>query len=265
MATKRKPQRAKSKRRVVVLDELRGLAIVLMVFYHAFYLIGYTFDAPLCRTLFQFFYPVQPFFAALFVFLCGISCNFSRNNVKRGLLLAAVAILLSAVLWCAVFWRMLTPDNYIWFGVLHLLAVSILLYALLKPTLRLLPPWLGLLLCAVLFLLTYHLPDANGGYFGMKGLFMWAVPTASQDNPWLYALGLCPVTLSGDYFPLLPWFFCFLGGTFVGRWKTPKWAYRSRVPFLAAVGKQSLWVYLFHQPALYLLCEAVLWVAKIVG
>lgn len=257
MATKRK-----SKRRVCLLDELRGFAILLMVFYHAFYLIGYTFNAEFCRTLFHFFYPVQPFFAALFVFLCGISCNFSRNNVKRGLLLAGVAVLLSAVMWCAVFWRMLTPDNYIWFGVLHLLAVSILLFALLRPTLNYIPPWLGLMLCAVLFAVTYHVPEASGGYFGIKGLFTLAVPPAATDHPLLYAFGLCPVTLCGDYFPLLPWFFCFLAGTFVGRWKTPKWAYRSRFPWLAAVGKQSLWVYLLHQPALYVICEVILWAAK---
>ncbi|MBQ6830691.1 MAG: DUF1624 domain-containing protein [Clostridia bacterium] len=260
MATKRK-----SKRRVCLLDELRGFAIVLMVFYHAFYLVGYTFDVEFCRALFRFFYPVQPFFAALFVFLCGISCNFSRSNVKRGLLLAGVAILLSAVMWCAVFWRMLTPDNYIWFGVLHLLAVSILLFALLRPTLKYIPPWLGLVLCAVLFVLCYHVPADMGGYFGLRGLFTLSIPTAATDHPLLYAFGLCPVTLCGDYFPLLPWVFCFFAGTFVGRWKTPKWAYRSRFPWLAVVGKQSLWVYLLHQPALYVICEVILWTAKKIG
>lgn len=252
----------RSRRRISLLDEVRGFAIVLMVFFHAFYLIGYTFDVEFCRTLFAFFYPAQPWFAALFIFLCGLSCNLSHNNLKRGLLLAGAAALLSAVMWCVVFWRVLTPDNYIWFGILHLLAVCILLFALLRPTLKHVPAWLGVALCAVLFALCWHVPAEMGGYFGIRGIFTVAVPPASQDHPLLYALGLCPVTLCGDYFPLLPWMFCFFAGAFAGRWRFPKWAYRRRFPWFAAIGRHSLWVYLLHQPVLYALCELVSWLIK---
>ncbi|MBQ3259416.1 MAG: DUF1624 domain-containing protein [Clostridia bacterium] len=248
------------RRRISFLDELRGFAIVLMVFYHAFYLVGYTFDVEVCRVLFRFFQPAQPWFAALFVCLCGVSCHFSHNNAKRGAALLGIALLLSGVMWCAVFWRMLTPDHYIWFGVLHLLSACILLFALLRPTLKYIPAWLGLIVCMLLFVLTYHVPADSGGYFGIRGVFTLAVPLAATDHPLLYAFGLCPVTLSGDYFPLLPWAFCFFAGTFIGRWKCPKWAYRSRFPWLAAVGKHSLWVYLLHQPVLYLLCEILAWI-----
>ena len=117
----------------------------------------------------------------------------------------------------------------------------------------------------ILFVLCYHVPFQDGGYFGIRGLFTAAVPAATVDHPLLYPLGLCPVSDCGDYFPLLPWVFCFLGGAFAGRWSFPKWTYRSRFPFFSAVGRHSLWIYLLHQPVLYLLCEVIQWLIRQIG
>lgn len=254
------------RRRISLLDELRGFSIILMVFFHAFYFIGYEFDVAFFQSAYEFFLPTQPIFAGLFIFICGISCNLSHNNIKRGLLLAGAALLLSAVLWCASWWRLLGSGNTIWFGILHLLATCILLYALLRPTLKYIPPLLGLLFCAVLFVLCYRVPYDQGGYFGIQGLFTVPIPTAPTDHPLLYPFGLCPVSACGDYFPLLPWFFCFLGGAFTGVWaakgKFPKWTYRCRFPWLSTIGKHTLWIYLFHQPVLYLIFEGVYWIMK---
>ncbi len=251
--------------RIHLLDELRGLFIVLMVFFHAFYLIGWEFDVELCREAFYFFKPVQPFFAGCFIFICGISCNFSHNNGKRGLQLAGIALLVSLGMWCAVFWRLLSPGSEIWFGILHCLSACILLFDVLQPKLKYIPAWLGLLLCGVLFVICYHVPAVPyelGSYFGIKGLFTVDVPTAATNHPLLYGLGMCPISSTSDYFPLLPWFFCFLAGTFVGRWTFPKWTLRSRFPWLAAVGKHTLIIYVLHQPVLYLICEVLGWIFK---
>lgn len=251
-------------RRIHLLDEIRGFTVVLMVIYHLWYIMGYAFNWSIGRTLFDFFkydVPLQPFFAGVFIFICGISCNLSHNNLKRGLLLAAAACLVSLVLWCATFWGILGPDNHVWFGILHLLATCILLYTLLRPTLRLIPPWIGVILSAVLLVFCWHVPEQNGGYFGIPGLFTVPVPMGALDTPWLYPLGLCPISTAADYFPLAQWFFCFLMGTYAGIWakegKFPKFAYRSHVPFLSKIGKYTIWIYLLHQPILYLLCFAV--------
>lgn len=256
----------RSRKRIHLLDEVRGFSLILMVFFHAFYLIGYSYGVNFCRELFDFFFPAQPFFAGLFIFICGISCNLSRSNLKRGLLLFGAAVLLSGVMWCATFWRMVTADNQIWFGVLHLLAVCILLYTILRPLLSHITPWLGLSVCAALFVLCYHVPASMGGFFGIRDLFTMAIPAAPTDHPLLYPLGLCPISPCGDYVPLLPWAFCFFGGTFVGVWATrhkfPKWTYRNRFPALSVIGRHTLLIYLFHQPILYVLCEAVSWVIK---
>lgn len=52
--------------RIYFLDEVRGFDLILMVFFHAFYVIGYLFQFRWGAWLFQFFNPAEPFFAGLF-------------------------------------------------------------------------------------------------------------------------------------------------------------------------------------------------------
>jgi uncharacterized membrane protein len=57
---------------------------------------------------------------------------------------------------------------------------------------------------------------------------------------------------SSDYFPLLPWAFIFLVGTFFGRFaaaeKFPKFTYQSHIPPLSFMGRHALIIYIVHQP-----------------
>ncbi|MBE6792454.1 MAG: DUF1624 domain-containing protein [Ruminococcaceae bacterium] len=85
--------------RIAFLDEVRGLCCLLMVIHHAFYTAGYIFGAQWGRWLFDFFAAASPFFAGIFILLCGICCRFSRSNLKRGLLLAAVSVGMSVLFW----------------------------------------------------------------------------------------------------------------------------------------------------------------------
>lgn len=228
-------------KRIHILDELRGLCVVLMVIYHALYTLASVFMSPIALDLYSFFYPVEPFFAGIFIALCGFSCRLSRSNRRRGLLLAAVAVAMSAVLWFVM------PSQVIWFGVLHCLAVCILLFAALKPLLDRVPPLVGVIACAVLMGLTWTVPTVHGGTFlGM------ALPEELLDCNLLFPLGFGRV-FSADYFPLIPWVFCFLGGTFAGQWRErlPAWCYVPHLPPLGLLGRYSLWVYLLHQPLIF--------------
>lgn len=157
-----------TRRRIHFLDEVRGLDILLMVIYHVFYMAGWVFNLSWGRTLFLFFRPVAPFFAGIFVFLCGISCHLSHNNWKRGGMLALIAIGISLVMWLADFLNLL-PGQMIWFGILHFLATAILLFALFRPLLSKIPPLAGLLVCAFLFLITWNLPFHQGSTIGIPG------------------------------------------------------------------------------------------------
>jgi uncharacterized membrane protein len=113
--------------RIWEIDFLRGVSIILMVGYHLLYdlgamagvqsLLGFTTDLSTPAWL-----AAQYFFAALFILLSGISSTLSRSNVRRGLKLLAVALLVTAVTF--FFNRAATVH----FGILHCLGVSILLY-----------------------------------------------------------------------------------------------------------------------------------------
>ena len=104
----------KKKWRMHLLDELRGLAVVCMIFYHAFYLIGEILQIEWGKILCNFFTPAEPYFASLFIFLSGIACNLSRSNVERGVKLGIVALGITLATY------LYDPNYIITFGVLHM-------------------------------------------------------------------------------------------------------------------------------------------------
>jgi len=216
------------------LDELRGLAVAAMVCYHALFLWGFEFGLELWAEWFHAARPVQPFIAGTFIFLCGISCRFSRSNTKRGLILAGIAVGVTAVTFSL---RLFGMQMEILFGVLHFLAVAILLFALLRHVLDRLPAWAQLVGFSALFIAAWvvmpMLPHTRS-----LVLFIVGVPSTA----WFTA----------DYFPLLPWMFLFLAGTAVGMWRErfPAWLAKPRCRPLAWLGRRAIWVYLAHQPVL---------------
>lgn len=236
------------KKRIAFLDETRGLLVVLMVFFHAFYTGGYLFGWHFPRSLYLFFSPSEIYFAGLFIVICGICCHLSHSNLKRGLVLAGVALGMSLVLW------LFMPDNAIWFGILHFLAFGILFYALLEKPLSRIPTWIGFSLCVLFTILTFHVPFDNGYYFGISGLFEWHFPSSLLNATYLFPLGLGFID-SADYFPIIPCIFVFLAGTFLGRFfkeeKHPKWMNPVRVKPLGFIGRHALIIYIVHQPILY--------------
>ena len=252
--------------RIHFLDEVRGLDILLMVIFHGFYTLGWLLDISLGRELFLFFAPVEPFFAGLFIFICGISSYIYHTKWRRGLLQLGISFGVSLVM--AVF----MPSQMIWFGILHLLAVSILIFALLRPLLEKIPPLVGLLACMLLLTVCWSLPFHDGfrygSLFGIRGLWTVRLPQSVIDNVWLYPLGLGKAPgPAADYFPILPWLFCFLGGSFVGRWakegRFPAWMYRSRARWLSWFGKHTLIIYIVHQPVIYGAGLTIQWLVSV--
>ena len=240
---------AGDKRRIYLLDEIRGLAIILMVFYHAFYLLGNFFGLELMLAAQKFFEPLQPPFACLFILISGISCNLSHSNFARGIRLFAIALGFTLV--TAVILPKFGIDGaQIIFGILHLLSVSMLLFAFLKKPLAKIPAAVGSAVCMVLFFALYTVP--SGSVFG------FALPQALYRNSFTAMLGFTPVGFySADYFPLIPFWFIFLAGTFVGRFilggDLPEGFYRLRCRPLAAVGRKTLIIYIAHWPIIFLL------------
>ena len=108
----------------------------------------------------------------------------------------------------------------------------------------------GAIVSAVLFLFFYGI-DGGSIFFGLIDL-----PSSLMQNNLFAPLGLHKaVFYSADYFPLIPWIFMFFTGAFLGKpvseGKLPDAAYKKRSRFLSIVGRNSLWVYLAHQPVIY--------------
>lgn len=245
--------------RIHLLDELRGFAIICMVFFHAFYT-GYSiFGWSFAGRLLDFFTPAEPYFAALFIVISGISCHLSHSNFKRGLILAAISIALTLITWAGGFIGL--DGIVIWFGILHLLAFCILFSALLEKALKKIIPLLGIAMNAAMFFITYNVGIDRGGFLNLFG-YKISLPGFLYTNNWLCPFGFYTRSFySADYFPILPWLFMFLCGYYLGMYakkgKFPAFCYNQHIRPLSFVGKYTLWIYIFHQPVIYGLFWAI--------
>ena len=233
-----------SRRRIELIDALRGLSVVLMVIHHLLYNIWQFMNGPAWLFTNPVFDILHYFFAGLFIFLSGVSSRFSRDNIKRGAIVIIFAIIITYV-------TVRVINMPIWFGILHLLGFSMLFYGLTNKLWNIIPKFIApfIYVAAVVFsiilLSNNHLTSDT----------VWV-----RDGLWI--LGWHQVGyISRDYFPILPWIFVFLLGTWAGWFvrerKLPPRFYSYKVPFFPAVGRKALIIYLLHQPILYVL--VMLW------
>ncbi len=236
--------------RICGLDLLRGCAVIPMVIYHGLFSLIYVFGVNMA----WFSSPVLsdicvPLIGGSFVLISGISSRFSRSLFKRGFIVFAFGMVMTLVT------TIVLPSLSIKFGILHLMGLSMILTGLLRPMLDKLPRYVGIAIFVVLFILTYNLP--NGGWLGIKDLAAVQIQT---NNPYLFPFGLlAPGFSSSDYYPLIPWFFLYTTGSYLGTWikagKAPAWLYPSRCKAVEWIGRHSLWIYVLHQPVIV----GVLW------
>lgn len=239
-------------RRIYLLDELRGFAIICMVFHHMFYDIGFVLHYDIGYTIFDLLCVFQPLFWAVFIITSGICSRLSRNTARRGLIVFAAGLavtLVTAVIMPAVG----IEGAEIYFGVLSCLGLSMIITGIFMPLINKMgakASAAGMAVCAVLFLAAYSVSEGQL-LFGLIDL-----PQALYRSNYLAFLGFHTSSFfSADYFPLIPWLFLFLFGAFLGKWARdgafPEAFYKSRIRFFQKIGKNSLWIYLLHQPALY--------------
>ena len=230
--------------RVNGIDLLRGAAILLMVIYHGLFSLVYIFGVELDWFHSPLFNDLgAPLLGGTFVLISGISSRFSRSSLKRGVQVFFWALVMTAAT------ALVVPDLTIRFGILHLLGCCMILGALLRPWLDKIPRRVGLGISLALFALTYNVPR---GYLGFRSLAYLPLRT---ENPYLFPFGLITAGFSSsDFYPLMPWFFLFLAGIYLGSWiqegKGPEWLYPSHLPWLEAVGRHTLWIYVLHQPVM---------------
>ena len=226
-------------KRIDAIDALRGLAVILMVFHHFFLDLVELCGAPgwlFSNPVFDFLHYI---FAGLFILLSGVSSRFSRSNLNRGLKCFGIALAMTLVTGLI--------GSTIVFGVLHLLGTCMILYGLCSKALDRIPRKVQPVLYIALLLISN-----------------WAVNNVDIGNAahFLFFFGWTyPGFSSADWFPLFPWMFVFLIGTWLGLYikegRFPKKFYTFTMPVLPQIGRKSLFIYVLHQPILYGLIFAV--------
>jgi uncharacterized membrane protein len=200
----------------------------------------------------NWFHIVWAVFAGSFIFISGVVCRYSQNNIKRGAQCFLLGMLITFATALAV------PDMSVLFGILHMLGVCMVLYGLAEGLWDIIPAFVGIIINAALFALTWNI---RGGSAGI-GDFSFAPPAALYETRLLFPFGF--VTdgfVSSDYFPLLPWFFLFMAGSYFGVYvkenQCPSFFYTARVGFLAATGRHTIWIYMLHQPIIMVIMSFI--------
>ncbi|MBT3362819.1 MAG: DUF1624 domain-containing protein [Chloroflexi bacterium] len=219
------------------IDCLRGIAILAMVFFHTMFDLNY-YGVHSTEFELGFWWWAARIIAGSFIFIVGISMtiNYSRSTqferfAKRGARIFVLGMAITLATW------IISPDRYVVFGILHFIGVAVILsYFFLRFY------WLNLLLGIACIAIGIYLHTV---YFSFSYL-MW--------------LGLTPADANYmDYLPLLPWFGVTLLGVFTGKLLYPQGQRRFRIPAredrvtksLGFLGKNSLLIYLVHQPVLF--------------
>lgn len=234
------------KMRYGMIDTLRGFALINMLLFHLLYDLKYIVKADIPWYTTESSYWWQQGICWGFVLISGISWNLGKRRLRRGLEVFLAGLVITAVTYLVI------PSERIFFGVLSFLGAAMLLMIPADRWLRKWNPVAGLGVSLVLFGFCKHIAD---GYLGFFGVPVIRLPEQLYANHLTTALGF-PFQgfYSSDYVPLLPGFFMFAAGYFLWKWIGQKEkvlaALRPSVPGLAWMGRNSLWIYMLHQPVL---------------
>ena len=231
------------KKRIEIIDALRGFAVALMVIHHAFYNAWAFLDAPLWLYRNPVFNILQIIFIGVFVAVSGISSRFSKGNIERGAIVLVFAVIISYVT--------IRIEMPIIFGILHLLGFLMMFYGITRKFWDNIPRKIA----PVIYIVLIAASALARGFLSpnFDNIEMHALRNILQDL--LSVLGWRQAGfVSFDYQPILPWIFVFLFGTWVGEYirenKFPPWFYEQKIPFFPLIGRNALLIYIAHQPIL---------------
>ena len=225
-------------RRWPAVDFIRGCAIIAMVVYHFCFDLAFNgwLAADFGNDLRWIWFRIP--ILGSFLFIAGVSLGLAEERGQTALQFWwRVAIIGGAAALVSLSSYIMFPSSFIYFGVLHAIA---LMSILARPALR----W-GLLTIALGFLVVAIGVSVQHPFF---------------DQPPLHWIGLMTFKpRTEDYVPLFPWFGMMLIGAGGSTWaaRHPGWSARlsawnvpHSIGWISLLGRHSLLVYLLHQPLL---------------
>lgn len=237
------------KERFIELDILRGFAISVMIFFHLLWDLDYYGLSQIDKEIYNY----SAYFPTIFFILVGICLVISSKYkttgqlIFRGMWVFGIGLIITAVT------TVIIPDKPITFGVLHCIGCSIILgtfFTRFKAYNLIIAPFFIL---TGIFIGNFHVQDPS--------FFQLAIGQ-HQENLWAYTV---------DYFPILPWFGVTLFGLGTGnilykngkrQFPFPDISHLIPVKMISYLGKNSLAIYLLHQP---MIAGTILYIIPIIN
>lgn len=230
--------------RYYFIDSIRGIALINMILFHLFYdiFIIYQFDTKWYDK--SSVYIWQQIICWSFIFIAGVSWHFSKNNLKRGIFVSVLGGIVTLVTFVFL------PSEVVWFGILTFIGCAILLMIPLHKIMKKINPYIGILVNLFCFIFSQNI---QSHYLGFGQIQIIKLPQ------WLYEIKVFTIFgmpfsefQSSDYFPIIPWIFLFCIGYFswiiFDNHPKIKEIFKIKIPIVYWLGKESVWIYLLHQP-----------------
>lgn len=220
--------------RIPALDVARGIAIAAMISYHFMWDLYFTGFWSINAATDPVLRLYAKGIAASFLGLVGISLVLAHGNgMQWRSFFKRLGMVVAAALVVTIGSYLAFPESYIFFGILHCIALSSVLAL---PFIRA-PLWVVI----ASIIIAFAMP--------------WAFASSVFEAPWALWLGLGIIPpLSNDYVPIFPWFGFVLAG--IALWRslpeapadTQRWQPDGSIGrILVFAGQHSLFIYLTHQ------------------
>ncbi|MBR4026079.1 MAG: DUF1624 domain-containing protein [Lachnospiraceae bacterium] len=259
----------KNTSRLHLIDEYRGFVVLNMIAYHAIWDLVYLFGCDWNWYKSDIGFLWQQWICQSFIFVSGFCWQMGKRHWKRGIQIYVCGMIISLATLIAM------PQSQVIFGVLTLIGSSMLLMIALDVVFQKCHSVLGLIGSYLLFHFTYHV---NRGYLEFGEQKQILLPRSWYSNMFTTYLGFPKAGFfSTDYFSLIPWIFLFITGYFAysvlyhyGKyyfplktenvWNKQNLQIKSRIikilkksicPFFGWIGRNSLVLYMLHQPIIY--------------